>query len=260
MNIIHTLVGEQFFQIANHSSTLSKMLDRMFYAISPMDNQPDLYININDGYGTVFLDYEVVAAKENSVISFKRADYLIEVDEEFSQANIFVHNELALKHALMNLYSSFLVHKKWGLLIHSSCVIDNGAAHIFAGPSGSGKSTAAILSHPREILSDEAAILKISENGVQVYNSPFRSEIDSRDVLATCQLRSIQMLIQAEVNERKQLSKSDALLSLIDKVFYWPYSSQETETILKLLEKVVRKVPVYQLYFQKNDTFWELIS
>ena len=51
----------------------------------------------------------------------------------------------------MNLYSSFIAYHNWGLLIHSSCVVNKGEAHIFSGHSGAGKSTAAKLSHPRDL-------------------------------------------------------------------------------------------------------------
>ncbi len=73
-------------------------------------------------------------------------------------------NEFALKHALMNLYSSFIVHHKWGLLIHSSCLKEGDKAFLFSGQSGAGKSTVVKLSHPRPILSDEATVVKITES------------------------------------------------------------------------------------------------
>lgn len=124
-----------------------------------------------------FVDYNVESIENRNTIQYRRADYVIEVDREFKSATIQVYDELALKHAMMNLYSSFLVYHNWGLLIHSSCVIEKEKAHMFAGQSGAGKSTAAKLSFPRNLLSDEATLVKITPEKVTVFNSPFRSEL-----------------------------------------------------------------------------------
>lgn len=221
---------------------------------------PDLSILLKDGYGTPFVDYEVKIVNEGNQITFQRADYFIQVDADYKQATVAVHDELALKHALMNLYSSFIVHRNWGLLIHSSCVIEEGRAHIFTGHSGAGKSTAAKLSYPRKLLSDEATILKITEESITVFNSPFRSELQSTDHHENCPLASIQLLEQSLSNKRSKLKKSEALLQITDKVFFWSYRAEEPAAIFRLLKLVVNEIPVYELHFQKNNTFWELIS
>jgi hypothetical protein len=254
-------VGDHYININCNSYTFINMLKRNFQTnMNGHDIEFDLEITIKDGYGIPFLNYEVERKKQDDKIFFRRADYLIEVDCEYKSATISVNNELALKHALMNLYSSFIVYHKWGLLIHSSCAIEQGQAHVFVGHSGAGKSTAAKLSYPRNLLSDEATLVKISEDKVTVFNSPFRSEIESSFYEEEILLASLNLLNQANHIERTKLKKSDALLNLMDKVFAWPYNPEETKTILKLLSVLVQNVPAYELHFQKNNTFWELIS
>lgn len=254
-------IGEHFMQVVCASSDAISMLKKNFHY---MDHsfvcQPDLSIRLKNGYGTPFADYEVKIVKEFNQISFQRADYSIQVDADYKHATVAVHDELALKHALMNLYSSFIVHHNWGLLIHSSCVIEEGRAHIFMGHSGAGKSTAAKLSYPRKLLSDEATILKISGESITVFNSPFRSELQSTDHKENCSLASIQLLEQSRSNKRMKIKKSEALLQITDKVFFWCYRAEEPTKILRLLKLVVNEIPVYELHFQKNNTFWELIS
>lgn len=254
-------IGEHFMQVMCASSDVIHMLKKHFqYFDHSFEYQPDLFILLTDGYGTPFVDYEVHIVEEGHQISFHRADYSIQVDADYKHATVAVHDELALKHALMNLYSSFIVHHNWGLLIHSSCAIEEGRAHIFMGHSGAGKSTAAKLSYPRKLLSDEAAILKITEESVTVFNSPFRSELQSTDHQESYPLASIQLLVQSLSNKRLKLKKSEALLQITDKVFFWSYKAEEPAKIFRLLKLVVNEVPVYELHFQKNNTFWELIS
>ena len=211
-------------------------------------------------YGLPFYDYNVAIKKDGSKVYFQRCDYLIESTPDYTSATIHVHDELALKHALMNLYSSYIVYHNWGLLIHSSCAIENGKAHIFAGHSGAGKSTAARLSEPRDLLSDEATIVKITEDEITVFDSPFRSELQSTGYQQSRPLGGIQLLHQAETNKLEKMRKPDALLSLMDKVFYWSHDPAETQRIMGLLRTLVEKVPVYELHFRKDPTFWELIS
>lgn len=255
-------VGEHLVQIVSASSKVINNLKNNFQHLtySFALESPDLSITIEEGYGNTFVDYEVKIWEESNRISFQRADYLIQVDSNYKQANIAVHDELALKHALMNLYSSFIVHLNWGLLIHSSCVIEKDQAHLFLGHSGAGKSTAAKLSYPRELLSDEATILKISEDNITVFNSPFRSELLSTDHQENCSLASIQLLQQSLSNKRLKIKKSEALLQITDKVFFWSHRTEEPIKILHLIKILVNQIPTYELHFQKNNTFWELIS
>jgi hypothetical protein len=136
----------------------------------------------------------------------------------------------------------------------------HGRAHIFSGQSGAGKSTAARLSQPRDLLSDEATLVKITQDAITVFDSPFRSEITAKGPKESVPLASIQILHQALQNKRANLKKADALLHLMDKVFYWAHSPKETKQILGLLKLLVDTVPVYELHFKKDPTFWELIS
>ncbi|MCM3724893.1 hypothetical protein M3226_04170 [Neobacillus cucumis] len=260
MRVIQTKIGDHLIRIVSKSGSIYKMLQN-FYVFEDDENQTvDLIIKIKDGYGVPFQDYEVEITKKNNRVIYSRADYLIDVDSEYKSATISVYDDFALKHALTNLYSSFIVHHNWGLLIHSSCVLEHGKAHLFAGHSGAGKSTAAKLSYPRHLLSDEASLVKITSNEVSVFNSPFRSELDAGPFKGNVELASIQILFQALQNKRVRLEKSDGLLHLMDKVFFWPQSQDEVKTIMKLMTQLVKQVPAYELHFQKNNTFWELIS
>jgi hypothetical protein len=260
MTKIHIKIGEQLFEIHVKSERVENFIVHNFKTVEDGNLQPDVKIELLDGYGSPFVDYEVTITKESDKIIFRRSDYLIEAVPDYKSACIFVNNALALKHALMNLYSSFIVYHNWGLLIHSSCAVENGNAHIFAGQSGAGKSTAARLSHPRDLLSDEATLIKITSDEINVFNSPFRSEIITTGTKDCVPLASIQVLHQALQNNRLDLRKAEAFVHLMDKIFYWSHNPEETKKITVLLKMLVDIVPAYELYFKKDDTFWELIS
>lgn len=260
-----------FVQIGEHtvsiSSTSEKLMDwiKIHFQIVERNhdakiNLLDLSIHIKDNYGVPFVDYNVEICSDSDKITYRRADYLIDVNSTYNEATISVYDELALKHALHNLYSAFIIHNRWGLLIHSSCVDHQGEAYLFSGQSGAGKSTVAKLSAPRPLLSDEATIVKIDENEIKVFDSPFRSELTTSYGNQSCHLSSIYFLIQSLDVKALPVKKSDAMLGIMDKIFYWHHDSVETTKLLSMCKQLVEKVPVYNMYFQKNDSFWELIS
>jgi hypothetical protein len=251
------IIAEHIFLINYRDSTFEKEINK--FPETDLD-KIDMYIEIMGNYGAPFFNYDVKIKLTSNKIIFQRNDYLIEVKSDYSEAKIYVYNDFALKHAMMNLYSCFIVYKNWGLLLHSSCVIDHNKAHLFTGYSGAGKSTAAKLSNPRILLSDEASIIKIKGNEITVFDSPFRSETESHSKNLTASIGSIQLLIQSNYNKRDKIKKSDALLQLMDKVFYWAHNHEDTRNILQLMQRLVQNAPVYELYFQKNESFWELIS
>jgi hypothetical protein len=256
-------IGDHDVLISSASVGLTGWIKTYFHAFEPGNtstNKPaDLSIHVKAGYGAPFANYHVEITADSNRVFYRRADYLIEVDRTYHAANIAVYDDFALKHALINLFSAFIAHHRWGLLIHASCIADQGKAYLFAGRSGAGKSTVARLSFPKPVLADEAAIVKIDENEIMVYNSPFRSDSAAPYWNHACRLSSIQLLIQSADVKTSIVKKSDAMLRILDKVFFWHHDASETAKVLKMCKQLADKVPVYDMYFKKNDTFWELI-
>lgn len=224
------------------------------------DCLPDIYIRIGIGYGQEALSYDVDIREDGEKVRYEREDYLLEVDQDYRRGLLHVHNELAMKHALMALYSAYIVHYKWGLMIHSSCVAEAGKSYLFAGQSGAGKSTVAILSRPRVILSDEATLVRIGPEGVFAYDSPFRSDSSSSFDHECLPLKGIYLLEQSQTIDTDIIRPTEAVLRLMDKIFYWAVNPTETVKVLSMCRQLAEGVPSYKLYFQKNDLFWECIS
>jgi hypothetical protein len=255
------LVDEHLIQMTCDSPELWELIEPNFTFINPENSRPaDVTLDIFSHYGGPFENFDVRISDKDSGKVYERTDYLLEISQDFRHAVIHAYDRTALKHALLNFYSTYLLHFNWGVLIHSSCVVDNGEAHLFAGDSGCGKSTAARLSRPRKLLSDEATLIKITPNGVTVFNSPFRSDIFAVNGSEPAPLKSIQLLHQSLENSRTRLKKSDALLQFYKMAFYWSNDPADMPRILSLFKVMIDQVPVYDLYFQKNNSFWQLIS
>ncbi|WP_227394753.1 hypothetical protein [Jeotgalibacillus aurantiacus] len=221
----------------------------------------DLHINLIRGVEKPFTSYQVQVSKNDKGVVYNREDFYIITDEHYEKASITVHNSLALKHSIMTLFSGLITHQEWGILLHSSCVLEGEAAHIFTGRSGAGKSTAAQLSAPRPLLSDEASIIRVDpEKGVVVYHSPFRSEMMESGGEGPFKLESLNLLHQSLDNRRSKMGKAEAFLLLMDKVFYWSMNKKDVQIISKILQQVIQNTDVYHLHFKKDPTFWEMMS
>ncbi|MCA0756740.1 hypothetical protein KP806_16915 [Paenibacillus sp. N4] len=257
------IIGEHMFCISFETESVKRLFRHTFPTVLPGSGcEPAFRLLLKEGYGRPFTDYRIDKFAVDGGFRYLRTDYALEVRANYQSAVIHVHDSLALKHAFMHLYSLLIVHERWGLLLHSSCVAENGKAYLFTGHSGAGKSTAAALSLPRSVIADEAAIVRIRPSGVSVFHSPFRSELQSMDGKGTGSwpLGGVHLLHQAQRNRLQLLSKSEGLLRLPDKVFFWNPSVDESRAIIHLLKQAVELVPLYELHFRKDPEFWELIS
>lgn len=254
-------IGEHILRIFFGTADVKALFHRTFPTVLKSYNrEPTLNLYLNEGYGHPFTDYQIAKQAVFGGCRYIRTDYVIEVADDYRCVKINVHDSLAMKHAFMHFYSLYIVHDRWGLLMHSSCIAEKGNAHMFAGHSGAGKSTAAALSLPRGIIADEAAIVRIRPDGVSVFHSPFRSELQSMGAQEPLPLAAIHLLHQAKRHRRTRLAKAEGMLRLLDKVFYWNPSIDESRTIIHMLKEAADLVPLYDLHFCKDPEFWELIS
>lgn len=258
------VIGEHRFCISFETESVKRLFRHTFPTVLPgSGREPAFHLLLKEeGYGRPFTDYSIKKMAVDGGCLYLRTDYALEVAADYKSAAIHVHDTLSLKHAFMHLYSLLIVHERWGLLLHSSCIAENGKAYLFAGHSGDGKSTAAALSLPRSVIADEAAIVRIRPSGVSVFHSPFRSELQSMDGKGngSWPLAGVHLLHQAKQHRLHLLTKSEGLLRLLDKAFFWNPSVEESRSIIHLLKQAVELVPLFELHFRKDPEFWELIS
>ncbi|TYP69145.1 hypothetical protein [Paenibacillus methanolicus] len=263
MSKLNIAIGEFIWALDFQSEDIADLFRNTFSDLGKNDGSAELSIRLSSGFGAPFLSYELdESIDEEGHACYTRSDYELRVDSAYKQASMRVHDGLALKHAFMQMFSLYAVYTGWGLLMHASCVRSRSEAHIFTGPSGAGKSTAAALSSPRGIYADEAALVKIGPDGATVFHSPFRSDLHTgiADQLAPGPLSSVHLLRQSADDRRVPVPLSDAVLAMMRTVFYWNPTPASTRFIMLKLGELARSVPVYELYFRKEPTFWELIE
>lgn len=263
MYTVYAQIGTHILFMSTKENHVYEWITEQFHIIHPdgLNNPvPNMYVRVESGYGSHVQDIKVHVSKEGQRVTYQRDDFFIETDANYERVQISVHDDLALNHALMTVYSAYIVHRRWGLMIHSSCVRQGDAAYLFAGQSGAGKSTVAMLSHPRTILSDEATLVRLETGEALVYDSPFRSDSAPTFDPNPVPLRGIHLLTQSLLIERKPMRPSELVFRFMDKIFYWAVDPAETASLIQMCGQLAELVPAYDLYFQKNDLFWERIS
>ncbi|MBD2848644.1 hypothetical protein IDH44_26030 [Paenibacillus sp. IB182496] len=267
MHAAYITIAAHTFRCRTDSRQVRELLVRRFGRGAPEADGAEeaacepMRLVIHTGYGEPFAGYDVAVRRSARLVRYERRDYRISIDWTGGLTVIDVFDEFALRHALMNWYSAYIAAGAWGLLMHASCVVEDAEAQLFAGPSGAGKSTVARLSQPRPVLADEAAIVQPTDGGAMVYDSPFRSELEAPAVLQPPQrLGAIHLLRQSAEVRRERLARAAGMTELPGKVFYWAARPQDTARVLALTQQLVRRVPIYTLHFQKNDSFWEVIQ
>lgn len=137
------------------------------------------------------------------------------------------------------------------LLFHSSAVLIDGKAYLFAAPSGCGKSTHVHLlrSYLGEdkvtYINDDKPLIKVTENGCTVYGTPWNGK-ERLSSNTSAPLGGIALINRATENSITPLSKEDAYPGLIVQT-YRPSDPIKLIKTLNMLDHMISNTPVYAL-------------
>lgn len=141
-----------------------------------------------------------------------------------------------------------LVHFN-GIMLHSSCVVNNGKAYLFSATSGTGKSTHTQLwlkQYPDAyILNDDKPAIRICPDGIYAYGTPFSGKTDL-NVNTRVPIGGICMLSRGEKNQIERISTEYALCGILSQTVR-PSKEEEMDKVLTTLDKIVSETPVYKL-------------
>lgn len=137
-----------------------------------------------------------------------------------------------------------------GMLLHSSCVVYNNEAYLFSAPCGTGKSTHTQLWLKRfegaYILNDDKPAIRITENGVYAYGTPFSGKTNL-NVNKGVPIKGICVLERDTYNHIESIDPDEALFSILNQTVR-PVNEEDMDKMLSTLDKVLSSVPVYRLY------------
>jgi len=169
-----------------------------------------------------------------------------------------VRHEYALDSLLRMLLSWALLPQE-GFLIHAATVVRNGKAFVFVGRSGAGKSTVASLSPQGSVLTDEISLLKRVDGEWQAFGTPFWGEFRAEGSNTSAPLSGIFRLAQSTENRIETLRPAQLLKSLLPCVLFFSSEPRDHHRLLQILAAASEEISGYNLQFQKNRSFWEVL-
>lgn len=137
-----------------------------------------------------------------------------------------------------------------GLMLHSSAVVVDGRAYVFAADPGTGKSTHTglwlkLFGDRAFILNDDKPALRLEDGVWYAYGTPWSGKHDiSRNVRVP--LAGIAVLERGEENSIVPFGGISAIQAIIKQVNR-PKAAQHRVLLMKLLDKLITQVPIWKL-------------
>ena len=141
-----------------------------------------------------------------------------------------------------------------GFMLHSSAVMLHGKAYLFSAPSGTGKSTHTekwIRLFGAEYLNDDKPALRLIDGVWMAFGTPWSGKHDLSKP-AGVPLGGIAVLQRGEENTIQPMDPAEALPFLMSQTAY-RLSATQMDKLLVLLDDLLRRVPVWELYCRNED-------
>jgi len=151
-----------------------------------------------------------------------------------------------------------------GLVLHSSAVLSQRGALLFAGPSGAGKSTLARhLAGPTGVLSDDQAVC-LPASGTSLtpstsLNAGWLVTGNKRNETTSAPIHRLFFISQAATTRKTPLSKQEALYGVLKRVcIFLPFDSL-LSILLDSAVKLISDVECFRLEVGLKDVSWEAL-
>ena len=193
-------------------------------------------------------------------LSDEKPDYVITISEqdlknevnETSTGKVYVNEEIS---ALYRKIADLLVED--GIVVfHSSSFMVNNNAFLITARSGVGKSThsrnlKALLGDKFIYINDDKPLLKVNENSVTVYGTPWNGK-ERRSTDVSAPLKAVLFLARGETNTyRKIVNKEEIYIKMISQI-YLPKEKAKRELALKTADTILKNINFYEINVTKD--------
>ena len=137
-----------------------------------------------------------------------------------------------------------------GVFLHASAVVYDGRAYLFSAPCGTGKSTHTslwleLLGDKAYILNDDKPAIRVLENGIFAYGTPFSGKHDI-SVPTAVKLGGICFISRGEVDKISPMNKLDAVFKMYHASLR-RIDEAQLDKELAILQKIVKDIPIYYM-------------
>lgn len=137
------------------------------------------------------------------------------------------------------------------IIFHGSAISVDNQCYIFTAKSGTGKSTHTRLWREKfgdraVMVNDDKPILEIKGDEIIVHGTPYNGK-HRLSTNTSVPLKAICIINRGDENTIQNADKNDAFVKLITQT-YRTNNPKTAAKVIALLDKIVKTVPIYQLY------------
>lgn len=195
-------------------------------------------------------------------VFFARSDFAgyINMKNRRGEATLSSLSAVGLDSCLRICYSLVAV-VYGGFLLHSAGVAIGEKGYIFYGPSESGKTTITRLAPPSStILSDELTLIRRLNGFYRAFGTPFYGDLSRSGTNVSVQAESLFLLKKDKKAYLQRLRYTEALSVLLSNVFFFTAEFNMTKRLFSLCCDLCTTIPIYELHFSPDGTFWRHIN
>jgi hypothetical protein len=166
-----------------------------------------------------------------------------------------------LSYPLGELLMINLLGTGYGIMLHSSGVIDAEDGIVFAGIGSAGKTTTSRLWNGLpgvRVLNDDRTILRKIDGQFRVYGTPWHGQ-GGMALAADAPLKKIFILKHARSNQAIRLSPPQAVAELLVRTFAPLWSAPAMTFTLQFLDELCQSVPCYEFGFVPDQSAVEYV-
>ena len=173
-----------------------------------------------------------------------------------------------MNHLLRGLYYSIYKLRRGirpdAYLIHGCGIVSDGRGYLFVGPSGVGKTTIATLAGGSKVLNDEPVLVGQNSSGFYLSGTPFDGGVSNRSPTVE-RLSAVFSLKQAHKVALRKLGGAEAYRMFLGQVLDVSplLDNSKMGSVSEradLSAAVAAGVPVYELSFLPDTSFWEEVN
>ena len=199
---------------------------------------------------------------QEAVLHFSAPGYQGFINEKTGQGQLQLSSAQPVEDIDYYLRVAFalLAHSAGGILMHTAGIVRDGRAYLFFGHSGSGKTTACRVSADQHTILNDDLILLTPQNGEWIaHGTPFWNPTQIKPSNQNAPVAGMYLLIQAPHVAIHKLAPGQATAALISNVPVIPQDTFRSIKLLELLSTLQKNIPVYQLHFLPDNSFWDVI-
>lgn len=153
-----------------------------------------------------------------------------------------------------------LIVERGGFVFHSAGVIRDGSGYLFFGHSGSGKSTVSEFSPEAKLLSDDLVFVFPEGRGYMCSTTPFHGVMpQTLKDRGAYPVKGCFRLRKSDEVRKVITGKAGAFGLLVPSCPNIISMKRRNELLYPAVRKFLDIVPVYELFFRKDGSFWDVI-